>query len=190
MDQQRPPMNPNSSEASPDQLELAEAQGKAYRRALEHMANDVADDGGLQEAGDYLVGYAVEEAEGMYELEDGQLVWHNPGDTNLHLEIAVCDAGDGRFVPGLDVTATLVTPGGDELGPHAQKLVWHPMIYHYARNWTLPEDGEYRLRVHIEPAPFMRHDEINGRRFAEPVDVEFPGVKVKRGAEPVQPPQQ
>jgi hypothetical protein len=29
----------------------------------------------------------------------------------------------------------------------------------------------------------MRHDEVNGRRFTEPVDVEFPGVKVSRGAD-------
>ena len=27
----------------------------------------------------------------------------------------------------------------------------------------------------------MRHDEVNGRRFTEPVDVEFRGVKVERG---------
>jgi hypothetical protein len=44
--------------------------------------------------------------------------------------------------------------------------------------------------VHVDPATFMRHDEVNGRRFAEPVDVEFTGVKVERGAEPVDAPEQ
>lgn len=60
-----PPMDPTSDEADPRQLELAREQGQAYRRALEHMASVVADDGGTQLAGDYLVGYAIEEAEGM-----------------------------------------------------------------------------------------------------------------------------
>ena len=39
----------------------------------------------------------------------------------------------------------------------------------------VPADGEYTLRVRVEPPTFMRHDEVNGRRFTEPVDVEFRG---------------
>lgn len=184
-----PPMDPGSSEADERQLRLAVEQGDAYRKALDHMAQDVAKDGGTQQVGDYLIGYAIEDAEGMYHLQDGELVWHNPGDTNAHVEVVVCDAADGRFVPGLNVTATLVTPGGQELGPYPQELVWHPMLYHYARNWDLPEDGGYTLRVHVDPPTFMRHDEINGRRFTEPVDAEFTGVRIERGAEPVDPPE-
>ncbi|WP_061966022.1 iron transporter [Demequina aurantiaca] len=183
-----PPMDPTSSEATETQLAHASAQGEAYRRALDYMANDIAHDGGKRAAGDYIVAYAIEEAEGMYALEDGKLVWHNPGNSNAHVEVAIQDGADGRFVPALDVTATLVTPSGQELGPHRQEFVWHPMLYHYARNWEVPEDGEYTLRVHIEPAAFMRHDEINGRRYAEAVDVEFTSVKIKRGSEPVEPP--
>jgi hypothetical protein len=184
-----PPMDPGSSEADERQLQLAVEQGAAYRKALDHMAHDVAKDGGAQQVGDYLIGYAIEDAEGMYHLQDGELVWHNPGDTNAHVEVVVCDAADGRFVPGLDVTATLVTPSGQELGPYPQELVWHPMLYHYARNWNVPEDGGYTLRVHVDPPTFMRHDEINGRRFTEPVDAEFTGVRIERGAEPVDPPE-
>jgi hypothetical protein len=30
--------------------------------------------------------------------------------------------------------------------------------------------------VRIEPPAFMRHDRTNGRRFAAPVEVEFPDV--------------
>ncbi len=184
----RPPMDPSSSEADTPQLDRAMAQGKAYRDALEYMATEVANDGGTRLAGDYLVGYAIEDAEGMYHLHDDELVWQNPDDENAHVEVAVCDASDGRFVPGLRVTATMISPSGEELGPFDQELVWHPMLYHYARNWTLPEDGEYTLRVHVDAPRFMRHDEVNGRRFADPVDVEFTGVKVKRGTEPVEPP--
>lgn len=183
-----PPMDPSSSEASERQLELARAQGATYVRALEHMAQEVADAGGTKSVGDYLVGYAVEEAEGMYRFSEGALEWQNPGDSNAHIEVAVCDRADGRFVPGLTVHVTLVSPSGHELGPHEQPLLWHPMLYHYGRNWELPEDGEYTLRIHVEPAPFMRHDEINGRRFVEAVEVEFTNVPVERSAAPVDPP--
>jgi hypothetical protein len=174
-------MDPTSSEADDKQLELARKQGEAYREALDHMIENVAHDGATRPFDQYLIGYAVEEAEGMYMWENGELVWHDPEDENLHVEIAVCDASDGRFVPGLTVTGTLIDPDGNELGTHEHPMLWHPMIYHYGRNWTVPSDGEHTLKVHIEPAPFMRHDELNGKRFDEPVDVTFEGVKVERG---------
>lgn len=177
----RPPMDPDTDEATQRQLDLARAQGDAYTKALTHMAQDVANDGGTQRAGEYVVGYAVEEAEGMYSWDGGELVWQEPGDTNAHVEVSVQDGSDSRFVPCLKVSVTMVAPDGTEVGTHDQPMLWHPMIYHYGRNWTLPADGTYTMRVHIEPPTFMRHDEVNGRRFAEAVDVEFTGVKVSRG---------
>mgnify|MGYP001337765250 CR=1 FL=1 len=183
------PMDPTSSEATQPQLDRAVAQGEAYGRALSYMTGEVAQGGGEQQAGHYLIGYAIEEAEGMYHYRDGELVWCNPDRENAHVEITVRDAADGRFVPAAHVTATLISPSGTELGPYEQELVWHPMLYHYARNWTLPEDGEYTLRVHVDPPTFMRHDEINGRRFTHPADVEFTGVRIERGAKRVDVPQ-
>jgi hypothetical protein len=76
------------------------------------------------------------------------------------------------------VLVTMIDPGGQELGTHEQPLLWHPMIYHYGRNWATSGDGLYRLRVRVEPPRFMRHDQINGRRFTEPVEVEFTDVNV------------
>ena len=158
-DPDSPPMEPDTSEASSRQLELAREQGEAYGRALEYMTGEVAHDGGEQEAGHYRIAYAVEEAEGMYEWADGELNWHDPGEENVHVEVAVRDAGDGRFVPGVRVLATLISPDGDEVGTHEQPLMWHPMMYHYGRNWIVPADGRYTLRVRVEPPTFMRHDE-------------------------------
>ena len=181
MTEHKPPMDPNTSEADARQLELARKQGDAYGAALRHMTGEVAHDGGEQEAGHYRIGYAIEEAEGMYEWRDGELVWREPGEDNLHVEVAVRDAADGRFVPSVKVTATLVDPDGNEVGTHEHPLLWHPMLYHYGRNWQVPADGEYTLRVRVEPPTFMRHDEVNGCRFREPAEVEFTGVKVARG---------
>jgi hypothetical protein len=153
-----------------------------------HRSVEVAHDGGEQEAGHYRIGYAVEEAEGvyewtdgMYEWTDGGLVWRDPSEESVHVEVSVRDASDGRFVPGVRVFVTLIDPDGNEVGTHEQPLIWHPMIYHYGRNWVVPSNGEYALRVRVEPPTFMRHDEVNSRRFTEPVEVEFTGVKVERG---------
>ena len=175
-----PPMRP-SDEANKEQLQLARAQGEALTRALEHMTGNEAHDGGEQAAGDYLVGYAVEEAEGMYLMRDGALEWHNPDEENVHVEVSVRDRADGRFVPGLTVHATLIDGAGNEVGRHRQPYLWHPWLYHYGRNWKVPGDGTYTLRVHIAPPDFPRHDKINGRRFAEPVEVEFTGVSIETG---------
>lgn len=176
-----PPMDPDTSEADARQLDLARAQGDAYGKALHHMTTKVAHDGGEQASGNYLIGYAIEDAEGMYAWSDGELQWQKPGADNLHVEVAVRDGADGRFLPSVRVTVTLVDPDGAEVGTHEQPLLWHPMIYHYGRNWHVPTDGEYTMRVRVEPPTFMRHDEVNGRRFTEPAEVEFTGVKVARG---------
>lgn len=170
-----------SKESTDEQLALAREQGLAYGKALAEMTTAEADDGSQVEAGDLLVAYAVEQAEGMYVWQDGQLRWQDPTDENAHIEIVVRDAYDGRYIPGLDVTVTLSTSDGTEVGTHEQPFLWHPWLHHYGRNWKVPGDGSYRLAVHIEPAPFMRHDKENGARFAQPVEVEWPGISIETG---------
>ncbi|MGH2350517.1 MAG: iron transporter [Chloroflexota bacterium] len=176
---QQPPQRA-SDEANEGQLRLARAQGEAFQMAVQNMITAEAR-GAAQRAGDYLVGYAVEQAEGMYHLEDGELRWHDPTEENVHVEVVVQDGADGRFVPSLTVYATLLDGTGQEIGTHQQPFIWHPWLYHYGRNWRVPRDGEYTLRVRIEAPDFMRHDKANGRRFATPVEVEFAGVKLETG---------
>ncbi|HPE11639.1 MAG: iron transporter [Actinobacteria bacterium] len=180
---EKPPMDPDTDEATQRQLDLARAQGDAYAEAVQYMATEVADDGGQKPAGDYIVAYAVEKAEGMYAWQDGGLVWQEPEAENAHIEITVLDGSDKRFVPGLTVAVTVIAPDGTLVGTNEQPMLWHPMIYHYGRNWALPADGDYTLKVHIEPPQFMRHDEINGKRFQEPVEVEFTDVHIERGTD-------
>jgi hypothetical protein len=170
-----------SEEADPKGLELAKRQGDALGQTLKHMTGDVAEDGREAPAGEYLVGYAVEEAEGLYRLKDGRLQWEESGEENAHIEVSVRDAADGRFVPALTVHATLIDDQGDEIGTHHQEFLWHPYLYHYGRNWKVPGDGEYTLRVRIERPDFPRHDKVNGRRYTEPVEAEFQHVRIKTG---------
>lgn len=174
----KPPME-HSEEAEPNELDMARVQGEIYTRALEHMVNNVADDGGEVHAGDYIVAYAVEAAEGMYHMENGDLVMHEPDAENIHIEVSVRDGADNRFIPNLNIRVTLIDPDGNEVGTHEQPFVWHPWLYHYGRNWQVAQSGTYTMRVHINAPDFPRHDEINGKRYATDVDVEFDDVKIK-----------
>jgi uncharacterized protein involved in high-affinity Fe2+ transport len=172
-----------SDEVDERQLELAAAEGEAYQRSLRYMAEEVAHTGAMTVAGDVQVAIAQEEAEGMYHLrDDGDLEWVEPDeDDNCHLEVAVSDAADGRFVPQLDVEATLVHASGEEVGPVEVPYVWHPGLHHYGVNLSIPDDGTYTVKVHVEPPTFHRHDETNGDRYGEAVDVAFEDVDVKTG---------
>ena len=176
-----PPMAA-SNEAEPDQLEVARAEGNSYARALEAM--DEESGAVTQRAGDYLVAFVQENAEGMYELEDGRLVWREaPEEANAHLEIAVADAADGRFVPALDITLTLLE-GDRELFTTTMPFLWHPYLYHYGTNARVPGEGSYTVRVRIDPPTWMRHDPVNGRRYEQPVDVVFEDRPFKPGRKP------
>jgi hypothetical protein len=175
----QPSLQP-SDEADEQQLRLAQAQGNAFQQAVDMMTKQEAH-GAEQRAGDYLIGYAIEHAEGLYQLRDGQLQWHEPQDQNAHVEVVVRDGADGRFIPGLTVYATLFDGNGDQIGRHQQPFLWHPWLYHYGRNWHVPGDGEYTLRVRVEVPDFPRHDKLNGKRFAEPIEVEFSHVMIETG---------
>ena len=60
-----PPVEPGSSEVTGRRLERAAAQGETSGKALDHTVQDVAKTGGTHQ-----VGYATEDAEGMYHLQD------------------------------------------------------------------------------------------------------------------------
>jgi len=63
-----------SDEVDDRQLELARQAGDAYQEALEYMVEEVAQTGGTRDQGDFLVGFAQEEAEGLYvPTDDGDL---------------------------------------------------------------------------------------------------------------------
>jgi len=178
MDKTKPTMR-KSDEATKEQLEMARDQGRMMGKALDHMVGQVADDGQEKKVGDYLVSYAVEDAEGMYHLENGELIWREPEEENIHLEVGVRDAADGRFIPNLIIHARLVDSENNDAGYHRQPFVWHPWLYHYGRNWHIPKEGDYRLEIHIEAPDFPRHDKRNGQRYADDVDVEFSPVKIE-----------
>lgn len=176
-----PPMVP-SNEATGEQLDVARAEGGAYWRAMTAMA---AEEGALTaHAGDVIVAFVNEEAEGMYALDGDRLVWREAApEANVHLEVAVADAADGRFVPGLSVHLEVARDGRPVVATELPFL-WHPFLYHYGANAAIPDRGPYQITVRVAPAGFMRHDPVNGRRYTEPVEVRFDDVELSNGRKP------
>ncbi|MFY1636789.1 iron transporter [Solwaraspora sp. WMMB335] len=174
----QPPMRA-SNEATEEQLAVARRQGQAYTNAVRAMAEE---EGAVsRRAGDYLVAFVNEEAEGMYELSDGELFWREAApEANVHLEVAVADAADGRFVPGLDVQIA-VSRDGRPVVAAGLPFLWHPFLHHYGGNAAVPGPGPYDVTVRIAPPEFMRHDPVNGRRYAAPVEVRFDQVTFANG---------
>lgn len=179
---QAPPME-DSNEASSEQLRIARAEGDAYGKALQAMEKE--DGAALVKSGNYVVVLVNEQAEGMYALADGGgLEWREaPEEANAHVEVAVADAGDGRFVPGLDITVTL-SDGDREILSAPAPFLWHPFLHHYGFNARIPGPGPFTVKVRIEPPAYMRHDPRNGKRFGEPVEVVFADVGFEPGRKP------
>jgi hypothetical protein len=167
-----------SDEATAAQLALAKQEGDLYGQALAMLAQEATVV--TQNAGDFAVSLIAEQAEGLWKLKDSGLEWTDPGSSNAHLEVAVRDAGDGRFVPGLNVSLSLTAPDGTDVGKHRMPFVWHPWIYHYGLNWKVPGDGDYTATVHIDTPTFSRHDQTNGNRYAAPVDIDYT-ITIKTG---------
>ena len=170
-----------SDESTLTEIGVGKAEGAAYAGALKYLTTMEASDSGQQEIGDYLIAYSIENAEGLYHMESGQLVWHEPKEENCHLEIAVCNAADGRFLPGLKVHAKLTESAtGKSIGDYELPFLWHPWVYHYGKNLAIPRDEKYKLNVHVDAPDFARHDRVNGRRFHDALDATFE-ITIKTG---------
>ncbi|MFC6825337.1 iron transporter [Halopelagius fulvigenes] len=177
---QKPEKEP-SDEVDRNQLQMARTEGEAYHSSATYMMTSVANTGDVTRVGDYYVGFAQEEAEGMWELRDeGEFEFVEPDEENCHVEIVVTDGADKRFVPHLDVTVTLEGEG-ETVGPVETPFLWHPGVHHYGANVELPGDGTYDLHVEIAPPTFKRHDETNGNRYGETVETTFEGVEIETG---------
>jgi hypothetical protein len=97
----------------------------------------------------------------------------------LHIaDFSGAKLADGRFVPAVRVVVTLTERAGRQHGPHEHPLLWDPTIYQYGRNWPVQADGEYHLRVVVQPPRFARSDQVNGNRFTASVVVNFTTVSI------------
>lgn len=178
-----PVVSQASDEASAEGLRLAREAGDAYQRMVQYFLKNIAKGGCIREIDDYRIGVAVEAAEPLWmPCGENLALREPPTQANQHLEVVVTDRGDGRFIPELYVTATL-DEHGKAIGSWHMPFLWHPTMYHYGANVTIPRSGTYRLRVSIARPLFSRHDKVNGRRYERPVVVDFGDLRLEAARE-------
>jgi len=171
-----------SKEADRKQLRVAQGEGDAVKRSLAAMRHETGRGKSIR-VRDMLISCSEEHAEGLYIWEGDQLVWHNPSENeNAHLEIVVEDAHDGRFIPYLDVTASIFKAAQDEpLLTVTLPFLWHPWLYHYGANLAMPGDGNYDLLIQVSNLKVNRHDKENGNRYTQPAEVRFENIPFTTG---------
>jgi hypothetical protein len=156
---------------------------KNKAKNLDEIAREIVDYSFQKDAyqghrieGDYLVAYVVDKARWLQYHKDGIPVVEKPRHENAYIGIAVHRASDFRFIKNLKVVLTVFDEYGRALG--SQEQVYHPRpgLHHYGRNWSLPGDGSYTLRVRID-ALDIKGDPISPAI----VDVEFPHVMIHTG---------
>ncbi len=135
------------------------------------------DEGGaVARGGDYLVAVSRARPTGRYESSGAGLTWREPApESTVRLEVAVADAEDGRFVPGLTVYVA-VERDGRTYAARQCVFHWYPDMHRYAAEVRLPL-GVYDVTVRIAAPGFARHDQVAGRRYADPVVVRFDGLR-------------
>jgi hypothetical protein len=159
-----------SKDATAEQLAIAKAEGQAYGQALASVQESVTNQDVW--VANYQVIVLAKKATGMWMPGANGLEWTEPGDENAHIEVAVRDATDGRFIPGLSISVSVTAPDGTDVGTNVTPFVWHPFFYHYGLNWVLPADGDYKIHVKIDAPEFGRHDQVNGQRYVDPVELD------------------
>jgi len=157
-----------------------EENNKAFDEAFDYIIQK-AFYGGHKIEGGYLIAYSIEYARNLIYPGEGDPQWQDLREENAHIGIAVHDETDLHFIKGLSVNVTVIEQSGILIGSFNHPLLERPNLYHYGRNWKLPGDGIYTLRVKVETPEFMTRDEINEKAYSTPVEVEFKNVTIKTG---------
>lgn len=164
---------------------LAKREGRMLQRSLDEMFSSVAVNGAETRDGPYLVTLAVERAEAYWVLHGKDLSYNTrveqSAERNAHLEVGVRDTVTGRFVPGLDVTATVTDASNHVVGTMPEMFMWHPWIHHYGQNWRVPRTGRYTIRAHAAMPPFRRYGRSGATLFAAPVDAQIARLRFVTG---------
>lgn len=160
---------------------LALVQGNTYTLALDEMKDEDVYASTVQD--DYIISLACENAEGMYMYNNlRKLHWMIPEPSeNQHVEIVVQDKDDKRFLPGLEVFCKLLDEDKKVVANLHIPFIWHPFLFHYGMNTSIPKEGKYRAEVTIQKPSFHRHDEEVGKRYEKDVTVTLGPVHLKPG---------
>ena len=167
--------------------QLVKNQGDAYQASYDMLMEEDPHVG--KEVNDYFVTASFEPAEGMYIPDiDKSLIWRPPSDEdNQHVEVIVRDRKDKRFIPQLLISMKLYDKNQKIVFNKEIPFIWHPFVYHYGTNGSIPDEGVYVPEVTIAMPLFHRHDEVRGERYTKDVMVKLDSVHLTPGKKPYGP---
>ena len=147
------------------------------------LAEEIEAEGGRTTSGDWEVAYIVEPAEPWFETTDGEPTRREPaaGETH-HLEIIPIEAATGRIVPEVPIRLELLDDTGEAVD-EKELMFFNAEFFHYAHNFSIPDEGDYTLRATLQPPEFTRHGEsVEALTLLEPVPVTFEDVRLEPAA--------
>lgn len=157
-------------------MQTPTAVSDSYGKSVLELAETGAT---LRYAGDFLVAVDHDRPTGYYEADPAGLGWREVAPFHtVRFDVAVADAHDGRFVPGLTIHLR-AEKNGRTLAAGQCGFRWHPRLHRYAVDLHLPPH-HYDLVVHIAPPGFPRDGHDTGRRYCDPVVLRFPRFEVCR----------
>ena len=85
----------------------------------------------------------------------------------------------GLLIPVMEGRLTVVEDAGEGVDNQPAKL-YHAEFYHYAHNFSVPENGTCTPRAKPQPPDFNRHgdEDGGGSVFTEAVTVMFENVEI------------
>lgn len=143
---------------------------------------EVDERGGSTRSGDWTVSYIVEAAEPWFEGHAEHAEFRKPtaGETH-HIEIIPTETGTGRIVPDVPVVLEVVDAHGAVVDKKRLNF-YYSTFFHYANNFSIPEDGRYTLRASLGRPGFLRHgDESEEPALNEGAKVSFDSVELTHG---------
>ena len=143
------------------------------------LAEEVAERGGRTTSGDWDIAYIVEAAEPWFEVHHGGEKFREPtADETHHIEIIPTEKATGRIVPDVPITVQVVDADGNVVDEQTLNF-YHSTFYHYANNFSVPEEGTYTLRATLGVPPFMRHGEEGEQpALSEGAELTFENVEL------------
>lgn len=166
-------------DAAPKPSESAVPAGVQSQYSV--LEEEISEAGGETTSGEWRIGYIVEAAEPWFEPENGKQSFREPakGETH-HIEIIPMEKSSGRVIPDVPITVEVVDAQGKVVD--SQKLnFYYSEFFHYANNFSIPENGKYTLRAKLSAPTFFRHGESGEQpALAQGAQVEFADVELTK----------
>lgn len=140
------------------------------------LAEEIEARGGYSTVGDWKVGFIVEAAEPWFENSGN---FREPAeDETHHLEIIPFENSTGRIVPGMSIKLEIIDSTGKVVDSDDLNF-YYSTFFHYANNFSVPQEGTYTLKATLNRPTFLRHGEKeDGPALNEGAVVEFRDVKL------------